>query len=394
MNIVHVANFYGPGSGGVRTFMHALARGYAERGHTMTLIVPGPTDADEVMPHFRRITLRGARIAFSGGYRMMTDVDRLTSLLSDLQPGRLEVSDRLTLRKLGRWAKSVGVPSINVAHERVDGVLQAHLKIPGPAARWMADVHNRGTQEAFDSIVATTGFAAEEFERIGAKNIHRIPLGTDLVRFHPRNYDADTRAGYLERPEEKLIVLASRLSTEKRPDLAIDALRVLRERKLPVRLVSVGTGPARIETAMRKRATGLPVMFAGFVPQFPTLAALMASADVVMAPGPIETFGLAALETLASGTPVVGSNTSALKEIVTDEAGATADPDPVALADAVEAVLNRPEAQRREGARARAQEFNWDATVSKFLKQHGLSDDDVQPSPAVAPTVNEERRGK
>ena len=40
MRIVHVANFYGPRSGGIRTAMHALAREYRSRGHDPVLVVP------------------------------------------------------------------------------------------------------------------------------------------------------------------------------------------------------------------------------------------------------------------------------------------------------------------------------------------------------------------
>jgi hypothetical protein len=46
------------------------------------------------------------------------------------------------------------------------------------------------------------------------------------------------------------------------------------------------------------------------------LATLLASADVALAPGPVETFGLAALEALACGTPVVVDRASALPEVV------------------------------------------------------------------------------
>lgn len=372
MEIVHVANFYGPGSGGVRTFMHALAAGYADAGHRMTLVVPGPEARFENLDTWRRVTVPGRRIPFSGGYRAITDVDRLIEVVAHLAPDRLEVSDRLTLRPLGRWAKATGIPSLNVAHERVDGVLSAHLRLPDQLTAAMADIHNRTTAQDFDHIVATTSFAAEEFDRLKVDNLVRIPLGVDLEKFHPRNYDAETRHGYLDHPDERLIVLPSRLSTEKRPDLAIDALRELHKRGLRCRLVSVGTGPARIENKMRRLATGLPVHFAGFVPQFPTLAALLASADVVVSPGPIETFGLAALETLASGTPVVASRTSALSEIVTPQAGAVADPQPVAIADAIHEVLERDEKVRRAGARERALVFDWRHTVARFLDVHGL----------------------
>jgi alpha-1,6-mannosyltransferase len=41
MRIVHVANFYGPKSGGIRTTLHELGKGYKARGHEFTYIVPG-----------------------------------------------------------------------------------------------------------------------------------------------------------------------------------------------------------------------------------------------------------------------------------------------------------------------------------------------------------------
>ena len=41
MRIVHVANFYGPNSGGIKTTMHELGRGYLAQGHEFIFIVPG-----------------------------------------------------------------------------------------------------------------------------------------------------------------------------------------------------------------------------------------------------------------------------------------------------------------------------------------------------------------
>lgn len=369
MKIAHIANFYGPGSGGVRTFMHTLARGYAEAGHEMVMIVPGAEQADEYVHNARRITVPGRRIVWSGGYRMITDLKLLRQLLLGIDPDRLEVSDRLTLRSLGTWARSRGVPAACIVHERLDGVLRAHGRMPAVAAQRIADRHNRGTAESFDTLVATTEFAAAEFSRIGRHDqVQRIPLGVDLTMFDLTNYDPRVRAGYLDSPhDEVLLVMCSRLSKEKRPDLAINALRLIRQRGVRARLVVVGSGPAAIERRVRILATGLPVVFTGFIPDRPMLASLLASADLVIAPGPIETFGLAALEALASGTPVVGSSTSALAEIVTEDAGAVADPDPSALADAVCSVLERDEHGRRAAARARAVQFSWQTTIDRFM---------------------------
>ena len=92
------------------------------------------------------------------------------------------------------------------------------------------------------------------------------------------------------------------------------------------------------------RPRDLPVDFTGFIGCRDTVASILASADVALAPGPHETFGLAALEALACGTPAVVSRTSALAEILTADSGAAADNDPGAIAAAVSSIISRPEA--------------------------------------------------
>ena len=108
--------------------------------------------------------------------------------------------------------------------------------------------------------------------------------------------------------------------------------------------------------------------FTGFISDRTRLATLLASADVSLAPGPHETFGLAALEALAAGTPVVASRSSALADIVTTDCGAVAADDPAAFAWAVTDVLARPPVARRRAARSRAEQFTWPAAVAGMLR--------------------------
>jgi alpha-1,6-mannosyltransferase len=185
--------------------------------------------------------------------------------------------------------------------------------------------------------------------------------------------------------DESLLVMCSRLSVEKRPGTALDALDALLRRGRRAVLVVAGDGPLRPRLEQRARERGLPVTFLGHLSDRSALGALQASADVCLAPGPAETFGLAALEAMASGTPVVASTSSALPEVI-GTAGATAADHGEAFADAVELLLARPEPARRDAARARAECFGWGAAVEAFLAAHDaevLTRDGTPARPAV-----------
>ncbi|XHM65254.1 glycosyltransferase [Streptomyces nigra] len=367
LRIVRLANFVAPASGGLRTALRELGRGYRAAGHEPVLVVPGERRSDRDTEQGRVITLPGPLLPGTGGYRVLADKRRVAGLLELLAPDRLEVSDRTTLRWTGRWARRARIPAVMVSHETADGVLRT-WGLPELAARRTADALNVRTAHAYARVVCTTEFAEREFVRIGARNVVRAPLGVDLAQRHPALRDPGLR-GRLARADETLLVLCSRLSVEKRPGTALDALQALRRRGRRAVLVVAGDGPLRARLEQRARVSGLPVVFLGHVGDPALLGALQASADVALAPGPAETFGLAALEAMACGTPVVASASSALPEVV-GSAGAVAADHGEAFADAVELLLERLEADRREQARARAECFGWQASVDAFLAAH------------------------
>lgn len=399
MRIVHVANAYAPRSGGIRTAMHALSHEYLARGHEPVLVVPGPTATVRWVGDVRVVEVPAPRVPGVAGYRMVVRPAAVRSVLDALAPDRLEVSDRASLTGLGLWAREAEVPSLLMLHERLDGVLSAFWPGAGSGARpgavgrrlapLVADRWNLTTLGRFDRLVATTQFAAGEVERLAGRRavraddgprhgsagaaplppLHRVPLGVDLDRFTPERFDAALRRRVAPHGEAVVLVM-SRLSREKRVDLAVEAVGRLVSDGVPVRLVVAGSGPQLAALRERAEQLALPHRFLGFVPDRDEVAALLASADVVVAPGPIETFGLAALEALASGTPVVCSATSALPEVV-GAAGASAAPEPAALAVAIRDVLARSAEDRRAAARARAELFPWSATGEAMLALHG-----------------------
>ncbi|GIF40977.1 glycosyltransferase [Actinoplanes xinjiangensis] len=371
MRIVRLANFVTVHTGGLRTALRQLGRGYQNAGHEAVLVIPGRRHSDKMTRQGRVITLPSAPLPRTGGYRVLAGRRELVKLLDSLEPDRIEVSDRTTLRWTGSWARQRGVRSMMVSHESLAGLLGVWGM---PKRDALADRFNRRTAEAFDTIVCTTAFAAEEFRRIGVPNLVEVPLGVDLDLFHPGRMDVSVRARYA-RPDELLMVYCSRLSAAKRPELAVDTVASLRNGKVPAVLVMAGDGTRR--TALAYRAARLPVRFAGHISERSDVAALLASADVVLSPGPVETFGLAALEALACGTPVVVNEQSALPEVVGD-AGVAVPGTADAFADAVSRIMERPRVERRAAARAQAEQYGWPKSVDGFLQAH-----EANPAPAA-----------
>lgn len=365
--IAQVANFVSPTSGGIRTVLANLAAGYAASRHEVIQIVPGDRPRSEAMPWGRLLIMPGHRVPGTG-YRVLRP-GRVRAALARLAPDRLEVHDRSTLRGLGAWARNRDVPALVVAHERLDRLLAQLL--PGHVTgERFADWSNLRLAAAFDAVVCTSEWATSEFTRLAVANTHRVPLGVDLHRFRPDAFDPTLRAR-LAPADAALLVVASRLSPEKRPALAIDAVAELVRRGMPVRLAIAGDGPLRAK--LQARARGLPVEFLGHLRRTAQVAALLASADVVLAPGPVETFCLAALESLASGTPVVANSASALPEVL-GAAGIAATTSADAWADATQELLLRPARERERAARERAERYDWGSTVRGFLAIHQLTD--------------------
>ncbi|MFG2907161.1 glycosyltransferase [Kitasatospora sp. NPDC048286] len=376
LTIVRLANFVTPVSGGLRTALRHLGAGYRAAGHRPVLIVPGERRSEEETEQGVVVTLPGPVLPASGGYRLLTDRRAVAAELTRFSPDRLEVSDRTTLRWTGAWARRHGVRSVMVSHESAAGVLRT-WGLPGPLADAAADRLNAATARAYDSVLCTTDWAAAEFRRLGTPNLVRAPLGVDLDALRPPTPAARAaeRARYAA-PDETLLVLCSRLSAEKRPERAIDALAALRAGRRPAVLVVAGTGPLRERLADRAARLRLPVRFLGHLGGRAELARLLGCADVVLAPGPVETFGLAAMEALACGTPVAVSRSSALPGLV-GLAGVAAVDTGSGFASAVRQLLDRPEELRRSAARAQAERYGWPAAVAAFLAAHGVRDDEA-----------------
>lgn len=167
------------------------------------------------------------------------------------------------------------------------------------------------------------------------------------------------------------ILFASTIEPRKNLVTLLEAYKVLRAEGRNEKLVVVGRKGWRYEaTFMRLRELGLEnqVVFLGSVPD-EDLPAIYSAADVFVYPSLYEGFGLPPLEAMASGCPVICSNTSSLPEVCGDAALLIPPTDVSALASALQRVLDEPvlrEDLRARGLRQSAK-FSWEVTAKKTL---------------------------
>jgi alpha-1,6-mannosyltransferase len=359
VRIAQLANFVGPTSGGMKTALTAIGEGYVAAGCERLLVVPGESDRRYDGPVGPVVEVRAPRVG--GGYRLIVEPWRVIDVLEEWGPTSVELSDKFTLLPVTRWARRQGVGSLLFSHERLDDQMQLRTGLDA-TTKVSIGLLNRILVRSFDTVVVTSHYARREFQRLADAAgcpIERIPLGVDLSHFRPREH----------RPSDVLrLVHVGRLSPEKSPQLAVGAAVELHRRGVALTLDVYGEGPMLEE--LLAMSAGVPVTFHGHLADREELARRISAADVSLSCCPAETFGLAVLEALGSGTPVVTADRGGARELVDATSGAWAAPTPEALADAGLRVAARPVAERRAGARARAEQFPWSRTVDTMLDLH------------------------
>lgn len=167
-----------------------------------------------------------------------------------------------------------------------------------------------------DTVTAVSQFLAQETrERIDpSQEIEVIPNFVDTVRYAPTE-DRELRERFAK-PHEPLLMHMSNFRPVKR---VADVVRIFHRvyRDHPARLVMVGDGPDRrmAERMLRDLELHHRVTFTGKIPD---AANLIRQVDAFLLPSDGESFGLAALEALSSGVPVVGARAGGLPEVLED----------------------------------------------------------------------------
>ena len=182
-----------------------------------------------------------------------------------------------------------------------------------------------------------------------------VPNGVDLKRFAPRPPSSALRASLGVPPSAPVALSIGRHVPEKGYRHLVDAAALVERARPGVHWVLVGDGELRSELEARARRLGLEsrVHFTGWRDD---VADVLALSDVFVLPSQSEGFGRVLVEAMAMGRAIVATAVGGVPDVVlAGRTGLLVQPaDPVALADAVRALLDDPARAARLGAAGRA----------------------------------------
>jgi N-acetyl-alpha-D-glucosaminyl L-malate synthase BshA len=170
-----------------------------------------------------------------------------------------------------------------------------------------------------DAVTAVSDFLRDETHRYFdcRKKVITVPNFVDLHRFTP-----SVRPGLRERfcPEgHRLLIHISNFRRVKRIDRVVEWFHRISD-QVPSTLLMVGDGPElpRAEQSVREGGLSGKVHFIG---RQDPVESLLGVSDLLLLPSETESFGLAALEAMACGVPVMSSDAGGLPELIEDGLG-------------------------------------------------------------------------
>jgi glycosyltransferase involved in cell wall biosynthesis len=306
MRIAYVTETWHPAINGVVTRLSATVRELQGRGHEILVLAPGAFDQP-----LEGVSVQGVRsvsIPFIyGGEPWGLPLPSVVRLLDAFSPDVIHAVNPVLLGWSGvLYARRRGIPLACSYHTQV--ARYAGFYHLGFAERLIWAVISLAHRLADLNLVTSQASATE----LTARGVGRIRLwrrGIDEHFFRARAASVTMRNRLSDgHPERLLVLYVGRLAAEK----GLERLRPLTRRD-DLHLALVGDGPARAPVAAtlgHGQST-----FVGPL-RGDELAAAYASADVFVFPSITDTVGLALLEALASGLPVVASRTIAAEELL------------------------------------------------------------------------------
>lgn len=393
MKTLHLTNAWHEKSGGTATFYRALIGEANRREQPIRLIVPAAGNSVEEVGKFGKIYhIAAPPSPLNSKYRTMypsrflAPGSRLQTILAAEHPDLVEISDKYTLNYLAallRARLACGIDYrplvVGLSQERMKDNVRAYLG-SFPFSDEFCSFYMKWLYfPFFDHHIANSEYTAAELRSVA--DGHLVPRGTwvrsmgvDLRHFSPKRRTPELRRRLLENfgamEDAVLLLYVGRLVPEKNLDLLFEVLPHLAGRRRDYRLLVLGDGIER-ERWERRTASTSPgrVLFMGHIVDKDVLANIYANADVFVHPNPREPFGIAPLEAMASGLPLVAPNQGGITSYANAENAWTVPANAESFAVAIQEVMtDRAVAGYKvQKALTTANDYRWEKVASSFL---------------------------
>lgn len=374
---IHTSPLDKPGqtkdAGGMNVYMRELARELGQRGILIDIFTRRTSEQQpkivKLAPNVRVIHIAAGPAAqvpknelfqyvaqFSQHIHEFT---RQESLEYDLIHSHYWLSGLAAIPLANRW----DVPHVTMFHTIARLKQLANPNEPESTLR--IEMEQKLMQQA-DRVIAATQDERNHIIRycgLTSRKVEVIPCGVDLARFSPQPR-AQARSHWGLDTQKPVIMFVGRLDPFKGPDLLLKAASLMQE---DAQLVIVGgklSGDPEL-TQLRKQAKELKISqrthFLGAQPQS-ELPGLYSAADILIVPSYHEIFGMAAVESLACGTPVVATRAGGLMTIIENGVNGYLVPRcPGFFAERLDTLLTSPHLlqEMQAAARPSIEQFSW-----------------------------------
>ena len=264
--------------------------------------------------------LFGILVPWSDGqlYLAVPSSERLRGILQDEQVDVVHVMVPMPLGLVtARIAKAMGLPLVLHSHTQPENIFMNATWLPGRRRlthrffRYLNWIYAQA-----DMMIYPSDFARRQFPELADRPNVVISNGVDRRRFKPSDPDAFMRRHGLSKSNLNLLYLG-RLHREKNVETLIRAMPILRRLQPRAHLFVVGIGyeqPLLVDLARRCGAED-SITFCGFV-EDGDLAAAYSACDLFVLPSVAELEGMAVLEAMAAGLPILATSVGALREVI------------------------------------------------------------------------------
>ena len=380
MRILHVIANLAPRYGGPAKACVEMARAVARLGHEVKIYTTDQDGPGELaVPLGRPLIQDGVEIRY---YPIQPPRFWGTSWpMARALAGGIREADLVHIHSLylfhdliaGHYCRSYGVPYLVRPHGTLDPYLYRRH-------RWRKYLMEAAFENRNIRLAAALHFTSEEEERLARPHIGDapavvVPLGVDLREFQELPAAGRFRERFPEIGQKEIILFLGRINFKKGLDLLVQALaRVVRKRR-DVHLVVAGPDDdgwgARVKGWLQQEGIADCATFTGMLLGEEKLAALR-DARIFVLPSYSENFGIAVIEAMACGLPVVISDqVNIWREVEAASAGLVTPCEAGQTATAMLELLDNPELAGRlgqNGIKLVREQFQW-TTVAITLEK-------------------------